>query len=32
LVGGTKMIVFGGWNGKDFFNDVYVLDLEIMAW
>lgn len=32
LVGGTKMIVFGGWNGTDFFNDVYVLDLEIMAW
>jgi Rab9 effector protein with kelch motifs len=32
LVGGTKMIVFGGWNGQDFFNDVYVLDLEIMAW
>ena len=26
------MIVFGGWNGKEFFNDVYVLDLEIMAW
>jgi hypothetical protein len=26
------MIVFGGWNGQDFFNDVYVLDLEIMAW
>ena len=26
------MIVFGGWNGNDFFNDVYVLDLEIMAW
>ena len=32
LVGGTKMIFFGGWNGNDFFNDVYVLDLEIMAW
>jgi len=32
LVGGTKMIVFGGWNGNDFFNDVFVLDLEIMAW
>ena len=26
------MIVFGGWNGNEFFNDVYVLDLEIMAW
>jgi len=32
LVGGTKMFVFGGWNGEDFFNDVFVLDLEIMAW
>lgn len=32
LVGGTKMFVFGGWNGNDFFNDVYILDLEIMAW
>jgi len=26
------MFIFGGWNGNDFFNDVYVLDLEIMAW
>ena len=32
LVGGTKMFSFGGWNGDDFFNDVHVLDLEIMAW
>ena len=32
LIGGTKMFVFGGWNGKNFFNDVYILDLEIMAW
>lgn len=32
LIGGTKMFVFGGWNGNDFFNDVFVLDLEIMAW
>ena len=32
LVGGTKIIISGGWNGNDFFNDVYVLDLEIMAW
>lgn len=32
LVGGTKMVLFGGWNGKDFFNDVHVLDLQIMAW
>lgn len=27
LVNGTKMVVFGGWNGSDFFNDVFVLDL-----
>lgn len=26
------MILFGGWNGLDFFNDVYVLNLEVMAW
>ena len=26
------MVIFGGWNGEDFFNDVYVLDLEAMAW
>ena len=26
------MIVFGGWNGSDFFNDVYCLDLQMMAW
>jgi hypothetical protein len=26
------MIVFGGWNGTDFYNDVFVLDLQIMAW
>ena len=32
LVGGTKMFVFGGWNGNDFYNDVFILDLEIMAW
>ena len=32
LVGGTKMFVFGGWNGTDFFNDIFILDLEIMAW
>ena len=32
LVNGTKMVVFGGWNGQDFFNDVYVLDLQMMAW
>ena len=32
LVSGTKMFVFGGWNGSEFYNDVYVLDLEIMAW
>lgn len=27
LVGGTKMVIFGGWNGTDFFNDVHILDL-----
>ena len=27
LVGGTKMVIFGGWNGTDFYNDVYILDL-----
>jgi N-acetylneuraminic acid mutarotase len=32
LVGGTKMFIFGGWNGKKYFNDLQVLDLEIMAW
>lgn len=26
------MIIFGGTNGKDYFNDLYVLDLEVMAW
>ena len=32
LVEGTKMFVFGGWNGKEYYNDLYVLDLEVMAW
>lgn len=32
LLNGTRMLIFGGWNGKDFFNDVYVLDLEVFAW
>jgi host cell factor len=26
------MFVFGGWNGNEFYNDVFILDLEIMAW
>ena len=26
------MYIFGGQNGKQAFNDVYVLDLEVMAW
>jgi len=26
------MFVFGGWNNKDYFNDLHILDLEIMAW
>lgn len=27
-----KMYVFGGWNGKEFFNDTIVYDLEKMVW
>jgi hypothetical protein len=27
-----KMYIFGGWNGKDFFNDTVVYDLEKMVW
>jgi hypothetical protein len=26
------MLIFGGWNGSDFFNDLFLLDLEVMAW
>lgn len=26
------MFVFGGWNGSDFYNDLHILDLELMAW
>ena len=26
------MFIFGGFNGKDYFNDLHILDLEIMAW
>ena len=26
------MFVFGGWNGKDFYADLHILDLELMAW
>ena len=29
---GINLVLFGGWNGIDFFNDVYVLNLEVMAW
>lgn len=32
LVNGSKMLIFGGWNGKLFYNDLYLLDLEVMAW
>jgi len=32
LVGGNKMFVFGGWNKKLYFNDLHILDLELMAW
>ena len=26
------MYIFGGWNGKDYFNDVITFDLERMVW
>jgi len=26
------MYVFGGWNGKDFYNDVVTFDLEKLVW
>ncbi len=26
------MYIFGGWNGKDYFNDVITFDLEKMVW
>ncbi|TNV78497.1 hypothetical protein FGO68_gene5245 [Halteria grandinella] len=32
LVGGTKMYVLGGWNGKEYYSDLFILDLEKMAW
>jgi host cell factor len=32
LMNGINLVLFGGWNGIDFFNDVYVLNLEVMAW
>ena len=32
IVGGTKMYVFGGQDGKRSYNDVHILDLEVMAW
>lgn len=27
-----KMYIFGGWNGKDYFNDIITFDLEKMVW
>lgn len=27
-----KMYIFGGWNGKEFFNDTIIYDLEKMIW
>ena len=27
-----KMYIFGGWNGREFFNDVITFDLEKMVW
>jgi host cell factor len=32
LFAGSKMIIFGGWNTTEYYNDLYVLDLEAMAW
>lgn len=32
LVAGSKMIVFGGSDGKEFFNDVNILHLDTMSW
>jgi hypothetical protein len=32
LVAETKIFIFGGTNGKEYYNDLYVLDLEVMAW
>lgn len=32
FVGGSKMVVFGGWNGETFFSDVHVLHLGTMSW
>jgi N-acetylneuraminic acid mutarotase len=29
---GTKMYVFGGWNGESYFNDLHILDLTNMGW
>jgi N-acetylneuraminic acid mutarotase len=26
------MYIFGGWNGKEYFNDVVTFDLEKMVW
>jgi len=27
-----KMYIFGGWNGKTYFNDTMSFDLERMVW
>ena len=32
LVAGSKMLIFGGCDGTNYFNDLYLLDLEVMAW
>lgn len=32
LVNETKIFIFGGTNGREYFNDLFVLDLEVMAW
>eukprot|EP00828_Plagiopyla_frontata_P027571 TRINITY_DN3579_c0_g1_i1.p2 TRINITY_DN3579_c0_g1~~TRINITY_DN3579_c0_g1_i1.p2 ORF type:complete len:112 (-),score=21.64 TRINITY_DN3579_c0_g1_i1:27-362(-) len=32
LVNGTKMLIFAGWNGNDFYNDLFVLDLDCLLY
>lgn len=32
VIGGNKIYVFGGWNGKKAMNDLYVLETEKMVW
>ena len=32
LLVGSKIVVFGGWNGKQCFNDLWVFDTDAFAW